>query len=85
MDAVNMSQEDKIFSIDVMLKALADTLTVDKLFDVYRFVDMETHLVHNYVDGKMVDSVKNVIRFGIAANPALIVHRSVRWNRKSRS
>lgn len=45
MDAVNMSQEDKIFSIDVMLKALADTLTVDKLFDVYRFVDMETHLV----------------------------------------
>ena len=56
MDVVNMGQEDKIFSIDVMLKALADTLTVDKLFDVYRFVDMETHLVHNYVDGEMVDS-----------------------------
>lgn len=56
MDVVNMEQEEKIFSIDMMAKELADTLTVDKLFDVYRFVDIENHLVYNYNEGKMIET-----------------------------
>lgn len=56
MDVVNMEQEEKIFSIDMMTKELADTLAVDKLFDVYRFVDIENHLVYNYNEGKMIET-----------------------------
>lgn len=56
MDVVNMEQEEKIFSTDMMTKELADTLAVDKLFDVYRFVDIENHLVYNYNEGKMIET-----------------------------
>lgn len=45
--------EENIYPIDTIDQELARNLTVDKLFDVYRFVDMSTHLVHDYNDGKM--------------------------------
>lgn len=45
--------EENIYPIDTIDQELARNLTVDKLFDVYRFVDMSTHLVHDYSDGKM--------------------------------
>ena len=47
--------EENIYPIDAIDQELTRNLTIDKLFDVYRFVDMRTHLVHDYNDGKMCE------------------------------
>lgn len=44
MDSIEL--EENIYPIDAIDQELAGNLTIDKLFDVYRFVDMRTHLVH---------------------------------------
>mgnify|MGYP005888268731 CR=1 FL=1 len=48
--------EGNIYPINTIAQEIARKLTADKLFDVYRFVDMETHLVHDYNSGKMCES-----------------------------
>ena len=53
MDSIEL--EENIYPIDAIDQELAGNLTIDKLFDVYRFVDMRTHLVHDYNDGKMCE------------------------------
>ena len=53
MDSIEL--EENIYPIDAIDQELARNLTIDKLFDVYRFVDMRTHLVHDYNDGKMCE------------------------------
>ncbi|MCD7875266.1 MAG: hypothetical protein LUH17_10105 [Acidaminococcaceae bacterium] len=45
--------EENIYPIDAIDQGLLEKLTVDKLFDVYRFVDMQTHLVYDYDNGRM--------------------------------
>ncbi len=45
--------EENIYPIDAIDQDLLEKLTVDKLFDVYRFVDMQTHLVYDYDNGRM--------------------------------
>ena len=53
MDSIEL--EENIYPIDAIDQELARNLTIDKLFDVYRFVDIRTHLVHDNNDGKMCE------------------------------
>lgn len=76
--------EENIYPIDTIDQELARNLTVDKLFDVYRFVDMSTHLVHDYSDGKMCRPAANVMSCGIAVSPVRIVHLKGLSSRKSK-
>lgn len=83
MDSIEL--EENIYPIDAIDQELAGNLTIDKLFDVYRFVDMRTHLVHDYNDGKMCEPAANVMSCGIAVSPVRIVHPKGLSSRKSKS
>ena len=80
MDSIEL--EENIYPIDAIDQELAGNLTIDKLFDVYRFVDMRTHLVHDYND---VRPAANVMNCGIAASPVRIVHPNGPFSRRSKS
>ena len=80
MDSIEL--EENIYPIDAIDQELAGNLTIDKLFDVYRFVDMRTHLVHDY---RCVSPAANVMSCGIAVSPVRIVHPKGLSSRKSKS
>jgi hypothetical protein len=77
--------EENIYPIDAIDQGLLEQLTVDKLFDVYRFVDMQTHLVYDYDNGRMRAAAVNAMNCGTAASPAPIVPRSGQSSSRSRS
>ena len=73
MDSIEL--EENIYPIDAIDQELAGNLTIDKLFDVYRFVDMRT----------CVSPAANVMSCGIAVSPVRIVHPKGLSSRKSKS
>ena len=46
----------KIFSIDNIAEEISKELVVNKMYDLYRFVDISSYEVHDFINGKMVNT-----------------------------